>query len=213
MKEKIVDQLLRYFIKEDERFENLEIPSNNPEKRNLLLGIINLRAPYPIPEEILVLEDQLLQLELKEKEVMDVSEIETRDGVFAIWQGDITALKIDAIVNPGNSALLGCFLPGHSCLDNQIHTRAGIRLRLACNEIMQGREESIGKAEITDAYNLPCDYVIHTVGPKITGKVTNKDEELLSKCYKSCLDIAKEKISKLSLFQLSQLESFVFLKN
>ena len=212
MKEKIVDQLLRYFIKEDERFENLEIPSNDSEKGNLLRGIINLRAPYPIPEEILVLEDQLLQLELKEKEVMDVSEIETRDGVFAIWQGDITALKIDAIVNPGNSALLGCFLPGHSCLDNQIHTRAGIRLRLACNEIMQGREESIGKAEITDAYNLPCDYVIHTVGPKITGKVTNKDEELLAKCYKSCLDIAKEKNIKTIAFPTIATGVFCFPK-
>lgn len=192
MKEKLVDELLRYLIKEDEKFEKLEIPSDYSEKRSLLRGIINIRAPYPISEDILVLEDQLLQLELKEKEVTDVSEIETKDGVIAIWKGDITALKIEAIVNPGNSALLGCFLPSHSCLDNQIHTSAGIRLRLACNEIMQGREESIGKAEITDAYNLPCDYVIHTVGPMITDIVSKKEEKELASCYKSCLDLAKE---------------------
>ena len=144
MKEKLVDELLRYLIDEDERLKNLEIPSNYIEKRSLLRGIINIRSPRPTSDDILKLEDQLLQLELKEKEVTDVSEIETRDGVIAIWQGDITTLKIEAIVNPGNALLLGCFIPNHSCLDNQIHTSAGIRLRLACNKIMRGKEEKVG---------------------------------------------------------------------
>ena len=212
MKEKLVDELLRYFIKEDEKFENLEIPSDYSEKRNLLRGIINLRAPYPISEDILVLEDQLFQLEIKEKEVTDESEIETREDCIALWQGDITTLKIEAIVNPGNSALLGCFIPNHSCLDNQIHTFAGIRLRLVCNKIMQGKEEKVGQAKITDAYNLPCDYVIHTVGPMITGNVTKKEEELLAKCYKSCLDLAKEKNIKTIAFPTISTGVFSFPK-
>lgn len=212
MKEKLVDELLGYLINEDERLENFEIPSNYIEKRNLLRGIINLRAPYPISEDILVLEDQLLQLELKEKEVTDESEIETREDCIALWQGDLTTLKIEAIVNPGNSALLGCFIPNHSCLDNQIHTFAGIRLRLVCNKIMQGKEEKVGQAKITDAYNLPCDYVIHTVGPMITGNVTKKEEELLAKCYKSCLDLAKEKNIKTIAFPTISTGVFSFPK-
>lgn len=132
--------------------------------------------------------------------------------MIAIWQGDITTLKIETIVNPGNSALLGCFLPGHSCLDNQIHTRAGIRLRLACNKIMRGKEEKVGQARITDAYNLPCNYVIHTVGPMITGNVTKEEEELLANCYKSCLDLAKEKNIKTIAFPTIATGVFCFPK-
>lgn len=200
MKEKLVDKLLEYLINEDERLENLDIPSNYIEKRNLLRGIINIRSPRPTSDGILKLEDQLLQLELQEKKVTDVSEFEAKENCIALWQGDITTLKIDAIVNPGNSALLGCFIPNHSCLDNQIHTSAGIRLRLACNDIMKGKEEETGKAEITEAYNLPCNYVIHTVGPMITDKVTEKEKQELASCYKSCLDLAKEKNIKIIAF-------------
>lgn len=212
MKEKLVDELLNYLIKEDKRLENIEIPSNYAEKMSFLRGIINIRSPRPTSDDILKLEDQLLQLELKEKEVTDVKDIKTKEGVIAIWQGDITALKIEAIVNPGNSALLGCFIPNHSCLDNQIHTRAGIRLRLACNEIMQGKEEKVGQAKITDAYNLPCNYVIHTVGPMITRNVTKEDEELLANCYKSCLDLAKEKSIKTIAFPTISTGVFSFPK-
>lgn len=200
MKEKLVDELLKYLINEEEKLKNLEIPSSYIEKRSLLRGIINIRNPHPISEDILKLEDQLLQLELKEKEVTDVKDIKTKEGLIAIWQGDITTLKIEAIVNPGNSALLGCFIPNHSCLDNQIHTYAGIRLRLACNDIMQGKEEKTGNAEITEAYNLPCNYVIHTVGPMITDKVEEKEKQELASCYKSCLNLAKEKNIKTIAF-------------
>ena len=212
MKEKLVDELLRHLINEDERLENLDIPSNYIEKRNLLRGITNIRSPRPISDEVLKLEDQLLQLELQEKKVTEVSEIETRDGVIAIWQGDITTLKIEAIVNPGNALLLGCFIPNHSSLDNQIHSSAGIRLRLACNKIMRGKEEKVGQARITDAYNLPCDYVIHTVGPMITGNVTKEEEELLANCYKSCLDLAKEKNIKTIAFPTISTGVFSFPK-
>lgn len=211
-KEELVNKLLNYFIQEDERLKNIEIPTKYPEKRSLLRGIINLRAPYPVSADILVLEDQLLQLELKEKEVTDVSEIETREDCITLWQGDITTLKIEAIVNPGNSALLGCFIPNHSCLDNQIHTFAGIRLRLACNDIMKGKEEETGKAEITEAYNLPCDYVIHTVGPMIIEKVAETEKQELASCYKSCLDLAKEKNIKTIAFPTISTGVFSFPK-
>lgn len=212
MKEKIVNQLLSYFIKEDERFENIEIPTQYKEKRSLLRGIINIRSPRPTSEEVLKLEDQLLQLELKEKGVTDEKDIKTKDEVIAIWKGDITTLKIDAIVNPGNSGLLGCFTPNHSCLDNQIHTFAGIRLRLACNDIMKGKEEETGKAEITEAYNLPCNYVIHTVGPMITDEVTEKEKQELASCYKSCLDLAKENNIKTIAFPTISTGLFCFPK-
>ncbi len=212
MKEKLVDELLKYLIDEDERLKNLEIPSNYMEKRKLLRGIINIRNPHPISETILKLEDQLLQLELKEHEVTNAKNIKPKEDCIALWQGDITTLKIDAIVNPGNSALLGCFIPNHSCLDNQIHTRAGLRLRLACNSIMKGKEEKTGKSEITKAYNLPCNYVIHTVGPMITGKVTKKEEELLANCYKSCLNLAKEKHIKTIAFPTISTGVFSFPK-
>lgn len=192
MREKLVDELLKYLIDEDERLENLKIPSSYKEKRALLRGITNIRSPRPTSDDILRLEDELLQLELQEKELTYEKAIETIEDCISIWQGDITTLKVDAIVNPGNSALLGCFIPNHSCLDNQIHTCAGIRLRLACNKIMQGQEEKIGEAEITEAYNLPCKYVIHTVGPMITNKVEEKEKQELASCYKSCLDLAKE---------------------
>ena len=212
MKEKLVDKLLEYLINEDERLENLDIPSNYIEKRNLLRGIISIRSPRPTSDDILKLEDQLLQLELQEKKVTDVSEFEARENCIALWQGDITTLKIDAIVNPGNSALLGCFIPNHSCLDNQIHTSAGIRLRLACNDIMKGKEEETGKAEITEAYNLPCNYVIHTVGPMITDKVTEREKQELASCYKSCLDLAKEKNIKTIAFPTISTKVFSFPK-
>ena len=110
-------------------------------------------------------------------------------------QGDITTVSVDAIVNAANSQMCGCFRPMHNCVDNIIHSKAGIELRLRCNDIMQaqGHEEPTGQAKITPAYNLPCDYVIHTVGPIVQGRLTRKEEELLRSCYRSCLELAEEK--------------------
>lgn len=188
-KEEIVDQLLLYFIQENKHY-SIDIPSQYNEKRTLLRSLVNLRLPEPIDEHILKLEDELLQLELKEKKITDVHDIPFCEKPISIWLGDITTLSIDAIVNAGNSSLLGCFIPGHHCIDNAIHTYAGMRLRLACNELMQGREEDVGNAKITKAYNLPSQYVIHTVGPMIRDKVTEEDIEDLKKCYRSCLELA-----------------------
>lgn len=213
MKEKLVDQLLDYFMQEDKRFENIKIPSNYQEKRTLLHGIINIRSPYPISEDILKLEDKLLSLEQQETSIIDQKDIKVIEPPLALWLGDITKLKIDAIVNPANSALLGCFIPNHNCLDNQIHTKAGIRLRLACNDLMRQKEEPVGNAEITKAYNLPCKYIIHTVGPMITKKVTEKDEELLASCYKSCLDLARKNNIKTIAFPTISTGVFSFPKD
>lgn len=115
--------------------------------------------------------------------------------IFIFWRGDITTLRCDAIVNAANSQMLGCFVPCHSCIDNCIHTYAGVQLRSVCAERMrkQGHEEKIGTAKLTPAYNLPCQYVLHTVGPVIYGRVTNKDKELLASCYRSCLELARTK--------------------
>lgn len=111
-----------------------------------------------------------------------------------MWQGDITTLRCDAIVNAANSGMTGCYVPNHRCIDNAIHTYAGVQLRTACAKIMkkQGHEEPTGQAKITPAFNLPCDYVLHTVGPIITGRVTQEDRDLLASCYRSCLELAAE---------------------
>ena len=138
----------------------------------------------------------ILQLELKEKKITIIDEIpciEDQFHVLSVWRGDITTLQVDAIVNAGNTSLLGCFIPNHSCIDNAIHTYAGIRLRLSCNEMMNGKEEKVGQAKITDAYNLPSQYVIHTVGPMIGGHVTKEDKDKLRSCYYSCLELAQKK--------------------
>ena len=112
-------------------------------------------------------------------------------GIY-LWQGDITTLRCDAIVNAANSQLLGCFVPCHGCIDNAIHSFAGVQLRLACQQLMQreGHEEGTGEAKITPAFNLPCRYVLHTVGPIIYGSVTETDRKLLADCYRSCLELA-----------------------
>lgn len=166
-KEQLVDKLLDYFLTENERYENIKRPENYTDKRLLLRKIINLREPYFISEDILKLEDKLLQLELKEKLLTNVKDLVPYKNQICIWFGDITTLKIDAIVNAGNSTLLGCFIPNHSCIDNAIHSNSGIRLRLACHKLMQGKHENVGKAKITKAYNLPSHYIIHTVGPQL----------------------------------------------
>ena len=116
-----------------------------------------------------------------------------REGIY-LWQGDITTLRCDAIVNAANSGMLGCFVPCHGCIDNAIHTFAGVQLRLACARIMdgQGRQEETGGAKLTPAFNLPCRYILHTVGPIVSGRLTQRDCDLLASCYRSCLELAEE---------------------
>lgn len=212
-KEALVNKLLHYFLNENKAFQNYEIPNNYNDKRLFLRGLINLREPKPISEDIKKLEDKLLKQELKEKGTTNVHDIKEVEEKISVWQGDITTLKIDAIVNAGNSYLLGCFIPNHSCVDNIIHTKAGIRMRLACNGIMKGREIETGKAIITKGYNLPSKYVIHTVGPIIKNQLTSKDIKKLENCYISSLDLARKYNLKTIAFPCISAGLFHFPKN
>ena len=156
----------------------------------MLHGLINLREPVDINEDILKLEDNLLKIELEEKGVVDTLNIPEIEKNISLYLGDITTLKADAIVNAGNEYGLGCFNPSHRCIDNTIHTYSGIRLRLECNKKLNGSKLSNGDILVCNGYNLPCKYVITTVGPKIYNEVTKQDEMDLSMCYKNALEYA-----------------------
>lgn len=155
---------------------------------------MNVRMPLKISDEFLKVQDEFLSDETSNKSLTSPDDISEVKGKLMLWQGDITTLEVDAIVNAANSKLLGCFIPQHNCIDNVIHSAAGLQLRDECNTIMkmQARDEEVGKAKITGAYNLPSKHVIHTVGPQIPQglKPSDKDCEDLANCYMSCLDIA-----------------------
>ncbi|MCR5668520.1 MAG: protein-ADP-ribose hydrolase [Lachnospiraceae bacterium] len=188
--------LIKELMAEDAYYRNYDIPSSEKEQKDFLRALMNVREPKGISEEFLKIQDAYLRTENESGGFVSLDELEVVDatGQLYIWQGDITRLKVDAIVNAANSQMCGCFQPLHSCIDNIIHSKSGIQLRLKCADMMrrQGHEEPTGQAKITPAYNLPCDYVIHTVGPIVQGQLTKKHEELLSSCYKSCLDLAAE---------------------
>ncbi|MBR1385886.1 MAG: macro domain-containing protein [Bacilli bacterium] len=190
MKEELIDNLLNYFINENKEYSNIDIPNNIDEKRQILRGLINLREPIEIDEEVLKLEDKLLQIELNEKGIVDVLELTEIEKNISLYLGDITTLKTDAIVNAGNNYGLGCFNPTHKCIDNTIHTYSGIRLRLECNDKLKGKTLNNGKILVCNGYNLPSKYVITTVGPEIRGQITKQDEIDLSNCYKNALKYA-----------------------
>ena len=156
---------------------------------------MNVRPPVPITEDFLKVQDAYLTQRLAERGITKLEDLKPAQPGIYLWQGDITTLAVDAIVNAANSQMLGCFVPCHGCIDNAIHTYAGVQLRLECSEIMkrQGHEEETGQAKITRAYNLPCRYVLHTVGPIIYGEAGQRDCDLLASCYRSCLDLAAER--------------------
>lgn len=165
-------------------------------QRRLLRSLMNVRYPGKrLNPEFLCLQDELLEEEREEKGVVDVMELPSvgSDSRISIWQGNITRLKADAIVNAANSQMLGCFIPCHACIDNAIHSAAGLQLRDECMELMQaqGCEESVGGAKITRGYNLPAKFVLHTVGPAVAGAVTREDEKKLESCYCSCMELAE----------------------
>ena len=171
-------------------------PQDEAAQRQLLRSLMNVRPPLPLKPDFLSMQDALLSAEREEKGVVDADllpEVPGRPGIV-LWQGDITRLKADAIVNAANSALLGCFHPCHGCIDNAIHSAAGLQLREACFRLMQaqGRPEPNGRAKLTEGYNLPARYVLHTVGPIVQGHVTRQDREELASCYRACLDAAAE---------------------
>ena len=190
MKEETIDKLLEYFLKEHEEYSKIIIPNNIEEKRNLLRGIINLRDPNPVPRKILELEDHLLEIELWEKGIVSALDMKEVEKNISIYFGDITTIKADGIVDAGNERGLGCFIPSHHCIDNTIHTSAGIRLRLECSKRLKGKKLKNGDIIVCKGYNLPCKYVITTLGPKVIRNVTIENERDLRKCYENALNYA-----------------------
>lgn len=171
---------------------NVKIPDSKQEKEDLFRTLMNIWEVEKLPEQFFDVQDKYLKQKLNEKKIVELEELDEVENNIYLWQGDITTLKVDAIVNAANKALLGCFVPHHRCIDNAIHTQAGLQLRQECFEIMQkqGEFEKTGQAKITSGYNLPAKYVIHTVGPIIYQLVEDSDKELLASCYRNCLELA-----------------------
>lgn len=186
------EKLINYLINENPEYSKVQIPSSENEQFRLYRNLVNIRLPSVISEEYLAAEDEYLRQKTAEKGITDIADLSPVEGDIYLWRGDITTLKCGAIVNAANSGMTGCYQPCHNCIDNCIHTFAGIRMRLDCAEIMkkQGYPEPAGQAKITPAYNLPCEYVVHTVGPIVQGKLTAEHCRLLESCYRSCLEIA-----------------------
>ena len=184
--------LIERLIAEQPRYRDLAIPQSEAERKKLLRSLFNVRMPKSIDEDFLKIQDEYLREETVQKGITDIANLTPVSNGIYLWQGDITTLKCGAVVNAANSQMLGCFVPCHGCIDNAIHTYAGVQLRLECARVMkeQGHEEKTGGAKITPAYNLPCEYVIHTVGPIVRSTLTDTDKKLLSSCYRSCLTIA-----------------------
>lgn len=186
--------LIRSLLNERPSCQKQIIPADSERQKILLRGLMNVRRPQPVGADFLQVQDEYLQVEAAAKGITDISDLSPIQPGLYLWQGDITTLRCDAIVNAANSGLTGCYAPNHRCIDNAIHTYAGVELRLACAELMerQGYPEPTGRAKITPAFDLPCRYVLHTVGPIISGRVTQEDEDLLASCYRSCLELAAE---------------------
>lgn len=185
-------KLINYLLNENPEYRKIRIPSSEKEQFLLYRSLVNIRKPCVISEEYLAAEDEYLRRKTAEKGITNIADLSPAEDNIYLWRGDITTLKCGATVNAANSGMTGCYQPCHNCIDNCIHTFAGVRLRLECAGIMekQGFPEPTGQAKITPAYNLPCDYVIHTVGPIVSGKLTAEHCRLLESCYRSCLEIA-----------------------
>lgn len=188
--------LIRELLAEDAQYQSMAIPEDAQGQKDLLRALMNVRPPMPISQDFLTVQDEYLSAERDLEGVVDIRSLPSlrRDERLVLWQGDMTTLNADAVVNAANSGMRGCFRALHSCIDNIVHSKSGIQLRLYCDEMMnrQGYEEPTGQAKITPAFNLPSRYVIHTVGPIVEGGVTRRDRELLASCYRSCLELAAE---------------------
>ena len=212
-----LDFLIDYLIKENKNMGIKEMPQNISDKKRLYRSLCNIREPLPISKEYIKIENEFLTTENIRKCIIDSNNIiqftKYKGIQICLWQGDITTLKIDAIVNAANSQGLGCFIPCHKCIDNAIHSASGVQLRLECNKIMQeiGVLQT-GKAFITSGYNLPSKYVIHTVGPIIYGEVTENEIFELKNCYINSLELAKENNIKTIAFPCISTGEFRFPK-
>lgn len=186
--------LIKSLLQERTEYRDISISADTEQQKQLLRALMNVRAPQQIGTEFWRIQDEYLKYEIAAKGITDVAELTpVQQGIY-LWQGDITTLKCDAVVNAANSGMTGCYIPNHRCIDNAIHTFAGMQLRLVCDNLMeqQGYPEPAGSAKITPAFNLPSRYVLHTVGPVISGKVKKHERELLASCYRSCLELAAE---------------------
>lgn len=183
--------LIRELLQETQE-PSLTIPTDFLAQKQLLRGLMNIRPPRPISQSFLRIQDAYLQEEQRKKGIVTLDTLSPIQPGIYLWRGDITTLSCDAIVNAANSGMTGCYVPNHHCIDNCIHTFSGIQLRLVCANLMQqqGYAEPTGQAKITPAYNLPCRYILHTVGPIISGRVSRKDRAALASCYHSCLELA-----------------------
>ena len=186
--------LIQKLLEEQPQYAKMQIPGRCEEQKTLLRALMNVRMPGELSEEFLQIQDAYLAEENAGRGIVTLAEIQELSTDLYLWKGDITRLQVGAIVNAANSGMTGCYQPCHNCIDNCIHTYAGIELRNYCNDIMQrqGYAEPTGQAKITPAFNLPCDYVIHTVGPIVQGRLTEEQERLLCSCYEACLRIAEE---------------------
>lgn len=186
--------LIQELLKESDEYSRITIPKKTEEQKLLLRGLMNIRSPRKNNPDFQQIQDSYLTEETRQKGIVTLEELSPIQPGIYVWQGDITTLQCDAIVNAANSGMTGCYVPNHRCIDNCIHTFAGTQLRLDCAEMMhrQGYEEPTGQAKITPGYNLPCKYILHTVGPIIRGRLTTDDCKLLASCYRSCLELAAE---------------------
>ena len=195
--------LIRSLLNERLEYRDWRIPQDVSDQKLLLRGLLNVRPAQVCNPEFLRVQDAYLRQATAEKGITDCSALSPVQPGLYLWQGDITTLKCDAIVNAANSGMTGCYAPNHRCIDNAIHTFAGVQLRLACAEIMerQGCLEPTGQAKITPEFNLPCRYILHTVGPIVDESPTERDCAQLESCYRACLTLAAE----------NHLESIAFL--
>lgn len=189
-----LNYLLKYLLSESPEYRNISIPESGGERFALFRSLVNIRAPKPVSEDFLSVQDKFLKEMTAENGITDYRDLTPVKPRMYLWQGDITTLKCGAIVNAANSGMLGCFCPCHGCIDNAIHTFAGVRLRMECAELMrrQGFEEPVGRAKATGAYALPCEKIIHTVGPYVGGRLTEQHRQELKGCYISCLEAAAQ---------------------
>ncbi len=186
--------LIQYLLAGNEAYRGIGIPGDERGQKDLLRSLFNLRLPGPVSPEFEAVQDAYLQEEIESLGITDAKGLAQAEEGICLWRGDITRLRCGAIVNAANSGMTGCYQPLHACVDNLIHTYAGVQLRGACARLMeeQGHGEPAGRAKITPAYNLPCDYVLHTVGPIVSGPLRAEDERLLASCYAACLRLAEE---------------------
>ena len=196
-----LDYLVEVFKTDSVQYKDLETPEDTEGKRRILRSLMNIRMPKAVSDEVLAVQDEYLRGRAEEKGIVRLSDIpEIRDGL-SVWQGDITRLAVDVIVNAANSQMLGCFVPMHTCIDNCIHTFAGVQLRAECSRQMNQLRERYGSDYeqptavpiLTDAYNLPAGKIIHIAGPIVQYELTPELEKDLADCYRNTLDMCLDK--------------------